>query len=279
MTDHQHTSPVSQATRRHAGEELPFSERDSAHIPGHWLLARLGKRVLRPGGRELTRQMLSHAGMEGHKVVEFAPGLGSTAKEILQHAPASYVGVDEDRKAAAIVDNIVAGTGHAVTAKAQETGLPDDSADVVVGEAMLTMQSDKGKQSIIAEAARLLRPGGRYAIHELGLEPDNLDDETKTLIRKSLARAIKVNARPLTAAEWKALLESEGFEVDWIGSAPMALLDIRRNVADEGIVGVLRILRNLIRDKQARERVMTMKRAFTQYRQHMNGIAVVAHKR
>jgi predicted RNA methylase len=55
--------------------------------------------------------MLSHAGIEGHKVVEFAPGLGSTAKEILHHAPASYVGVDEDRKAAAIVDNIVAGTG------------------------------------------------------------------------------------------------------------------------------------------------------------------------
>ena len=27
-------------------------------MPGHWVLARLGKRVLRPGGMELTRLML-----------------------------------------------------------------------------------------------------------------------------------------------------------------------------------------------------------------------------
>ena len=33
-------------------------ELDTTKMPGHWLLARLGKRVLRPGGRELTRQML-----------------------------------------------------------------------------------------------------------------------------------------------------------------------------------------------------------------------------
>ena len=32
---------------------------DTTKMPGHWLLARLGKRVLRPGGRELTRQMLN----------------------------------------------------------------------------------------------------------------------------------------------------------------------------------------------------------------------------
>ena len=28
-------------------------------MPGHWVLARLGKRVLRPGGMELTRRMLA----------------------------------------------------------------------------------------------------------------------------------------------------------------------------------------------------------------------------
>ncbi|MFT8331308.1 class I SAM-dependent methyltransferase [Bifidobacterium psychraerophilum] len=260
-------------------DELPFSERDSAHIPGHWLLARLGKRVLRPGGLELTRQMLAHAGLKDHDVVEFAPGLGATAAEILGHDPRTYVGVDEDPKAAAIVEGIVAGKGHCVTSKAQETGLGAGSADVVVGEAMLTMQGDRGKQQIIAEAARLLRPGGRYAIHELGLEPDDLDADTKTRIRKDLARAIKVNARPLTSSEWTALLEAEGFEVDWIDTAPMALLNVRRNVADEGVMGVLRILRNVMRDKAARERVLLMKQTFTRYKRYMNGIAIVAHKR
>ena len=34
--------------------DLPGSELDVAKMPGHWLLARLGKRVLRPGGRLLV---------------------------------------------------------------------------------------------------------------------------------------------------------------------------------------------------------------------------------
>jgi SAM-dependent methyltransferase len=222
--------------------------------------------------------MLDHAKAEGGDVVEFAPGLGRTATEILGHSPASYIGVDEDPKAAAIVGQIVAGGGHCITANASDTGLPEASADVVVGEAMLTMQSDRGRQKIIAEAARLLRPGGRYAIHELGLQPDTLDTKVKNAIRKELAQSIKVSARPLTAAEWTALLKDAGFEVDWVDTAPMALLNMKRNIADEGIIGVLRIVKNLLKDSQARSRVLTMKRTFTKYKKHINGIAIVAHK-
>lgn len=59
----------------------------------------------------------------------------------------------------------------------------------------------------------MLRPGGRYAIHELGLMPDGLDPQIATEIRKALARSIKVNARPLTAAEWRTLFEDAGFDV------------------------------------------------------------------
>ena len=55
---------------------LPMSDRNPAHLPGHWLLARLGKRVLRPGGRELTHRMLDAATLPGAEVVELAPGLG-----------------------------------------------------------------------------------------------------------------------------------------------------------------------------------------------------------
>jgi len=32
---------------------------DLCKMQGHWLLARMGKRVLRPGGLELTSQMLN----------------------------------------------------------------------------------------------------------------------------------------------------------------------------------------------------------------------------
>ncbi|RVW02600.1 hypothetical protein EF834_12855 [Rhodococcus spongiicola] len=73
-----------------------MSGRDAAHLPGHWLLARLGKKVLRPGGRELTERMLVDADLSGADVVELAPGLGRTAREIVARGPRSYVGVEAD---------------------------------------------------------------------------------------------------------------------------------------------------------------------------------------
>ena len=40
---------------------LPQADRPIDDVQGHWLLARLGKRVLRPGGLELTTQLLDEA--------------------------------------------------------------------------------------------------------------------------------------------------------------------------------------------------------------------------
>ena len=161
---------------------------------------------------------------------------------------------------------------------AADTGLESNSADVVIGEAMLTMQTERGKQAIIGEAFRLLRAGGTYSIHELGLQPDNLDESVKDEVRKALARSIKVNARPLTEQEWRELLEAEGFEVLWRGKEPMALLDMKRNIADEGIGGVLRILRNVLGNKDIRARVLNMKHTFDKYSNELTGIAFVVRK-
>ncbi|HRE00537.1 MAG TPA: methyltransferase domain-containing protein, partial [Ilumatobacteraceae bacterium] len=112
-------------------------------------------------------------------MVEFAPGLGATARLLLQHNPSSYTAVDADEEAAATVRAVVEPSGGTVlVGTAQHVPLPDDDATAVVGEAMLTMQSDTNKAGIIAEAARLLAPGGRYAIHELCLVPDDIDDAT-----------------------------------------------------------------------------------------------------
>jgi SAM-dependent methyltransferase len=240
---------------------LPQADRPIDDVQGHWLLARLGKRVLRPGGLELTTQLLDEVHLAGAEVVELAPGIGRTATLILAAEPAGYVGVDADPSAAALVAEVVGERGRIVTA-----------------EAMLTMQSPRSKKAIIDEAVRVLKPGGHYAIHELGLQPDDLDPAIADEIRKALARSIKVNARPLTAAEWTALLTEAGLEVEWVGRAPMALLQMRRNLADEGVRGVLRIAWNLVRNPGARRRVLSMRRTFTRYADQLTGIALVARK-
>ncbi|MGE3289604.1 MAG: cyclopropane-fatty-acyl-phospholipid synthase family protein [Pseudonocardia sp.] len=258
--------------------DLPAAGRDDGSVQGHWLLARLGKRVLRPGGAELTRRLLDLARLPGADVVELAPGLGRTAAEIVARGPGTYRGVDRDPEAVRATQPVVAGFGEVRTADAASTGLPGASADAVVGEAMLTMQGDRAKAAIVAEAARLLRPGGRYAIHELALTPDHLAEEVKTDVRRALTRSIRVNARPLTPAEWHGLLTRHGLVVDHVATAPMALLQPRRMVADEGLGGALRFACNLLTHPDARRRVLAMRRTFRRHRDHLTAVAIVARK-
>lgn len=257
-------------------EKLPLAGRRDEDLPGHWLLARLGKRVLRPGGLELTTRLLAAGKVTGADVVELGPGLGRTARDIVALRPRSYVGVDDTAAATQSVRDVVAPCGgRVIVADAASTGLADASADVVVGEAMLTMQTDKAKRAIVDEAYRVLRPGGRYAIHELGLTPDSVDAEAKDDIRRALARSIKVNARPLTVAEWTELLSASGFEVVSTDRAPMALLNPRRVVADEGVVGALRLVKNVLLNGAARKRVLAMRRTFDEHKDALTAVAIV----
>jgi SAM-dependent methyltransferase len=253
-------------------------DRKTADLPGHWLFARLGERVLRPGGLGLTHRMLADANLPGADVVELAPGMGRTAREILARTPGTYTGVEADENAAGVVRSVVGDKGKVVTGEASETGLPAGSADVVVGEAMLTMQTNAHKAEIAREAFRVLRPGGRYAIHELSLQPNDVAESVKEDVRSALARSIKVNARPLTAEEWTELLTAAGVTVEKISYAPMALLEPHRLIADEGLVGALRFVFNVLRDPDARARVLHMRATFRRHRNNMSAIEVIAAK-
>lgn len=258
------------------GEEL-----NTTKMPGHWLLARLGKRVLRPGGRELTQQMLNGLCIKSSDdVVEFAPGLGFTTQLTLKQKPASYTAVERDEAAAnAVRRYLTGGTQTCLIGQAEETGLPDTTATVVYGEAMLTMQTPAKKQQIVQEAFRLMKPTGRYGIHELCLVPDDLDEDTKQEIQKALTDAIHVGARPLTVSEWRTLLEAEGFIVHTQATTAMHLLEPKRLIQDEGFWGALRFVRNALSDSEARQRVKTMRKVFRTYEENLAAIMLVGIKR
>src|SRR5262245_44888550 len=141
-----------------------FNTMCAGKMPGHWLLARLGKRVLRPGGIELTREMLD--GLEigpSDVAVEFAPGLGGTAVRAIPCC-GRYIGIDRDASVVESLSERFLPVSHAsiVQASADDTGLDTGIATVLWGEAMLSMQSASQKDRIVKEAARLLQPGGRY---------------------------------------------------------------------------------------------------------------------
>ncbi len=277
QTDISHESP------RTAADAMPGQGLEVGKMPGHWVLARLGKRVLRPGGLELTRWLVNtlDIGRED-RVVEFAPGMGRTAQMVLAQQPHAYTAIERDPEAARIVQRWLAtedADRQVISGQAQETGLADACASVVYGEAMLTMQPDTRRRQIIAEAFRLLQPGGRYGIHELALDQIDPDDAEKTqAIRKQITSAIHHQAYPMRVEDWAAMLEGAGFRVEQRRTVPMALLEPRRLIRDEGLVGAMRFAGRLLTRRPERRRVLEMKRTFRSLRPHLAAVGLIASK-
>lgn len=253
---------------------------DYAKAQGHWILARMGKRVLRPGGRELTEKLIGLLDINSSDdIAEFAPGLGFTAEKALEKRPKSYTGIDLNADVIALLEQKLKGKNiNFVLANAAETSLPDSSKDKVWGEAMLTMHADHRKTEIIREAHRILKKGGLYAIHELSLLPNDLDKEKKAVIQKDLALSIKVNARPLTESEWMDLLVKEGFKIRKIETNTMRLLQLGRIISDEGFFRTIKIVFNILTHPTAMRRILNIRRTFQKHKKNIHAIALVAEK-
>ncbi len=266
------TKPLSSSNERH---EPPLEK-----MPGHWLLAKLGKRVLRPGGLELTRKLLDALAISSDDVVvEFAPGLGATARMTLARQPHSYTAVERDAAAAKQVETLLPNARcRCILGTAEETGMPDSTACVVYGEAMLSMQPAAAKAKIIFEAARLLRPGGRYGIHELCIVPDEAGEQVRQEIAADLGGDIHVGISPLTEREWRDLLSAAGLQVTAEFIAPMHLLEPSRVVRDEGLLRAMRFAWNVMCHRVARKRVLAMRRSFRKHRKNLAAIVLVAEK-
>jgi arsenite methyltransferase len=83
--------------------------------------------------------------------------------------------------------------------------LPDDSVDVIISNCVINLSADK--PAVFREAARVLRPGGRFAVTDIIADPD-MDDAT----RRDLQQWTGCVAGALTEAEFRRELEQAGFE-------------------------------------------------------------------
>jgi len=86
----------------------------------------------------------------------------------------------------------------------EEMPVADESVDVVISNCVINLSADKPK--VIAEAARVLRPGGRFAVSDVIADP-GMDEAT----RDDMAAWTGCLAGALTEAEFRRALQAAGF--------------------------------------------------------------------
>jgi len=87
----------------------------------------------------------------------------------------------------------------------EDMPLLDASVDVVISNCVINLSGDKPK--VLAEAARVLRPGGRFAVSDVIADPD-MDEATKA----DMAAWTGCVAGALTETEFRAILTAAGFD-------------------------------------------------------------------
>ena len=89
----------------------------------------------------------------------------------------------------------------------EDVPLADETVDVVISNCVINLSGDKPR--VIREAARVLRPGGRFAVSDVIADPD-MDEAT----RADMAAWTGCIAGALTEAEFRSALDDAGLRRD-----------------------------------------------------------------
>jgi SAM-dependent methyltransferase len=134
----------------------------------------------------------------GADVLISARRVGPTGRAIGLDMTDEMLELARANAASAGVDNVEFVKGYI-----EDIPLPDASVDVVISNCVINLAGDKGK--VLAEAARVLRPGGRFAVSDVIADPD-MDAAT----RADMAAYTGCIAGALTEDEFRDALSAAG---------------------------------------------------------------------
>jgi SAM-dependent methyltransferase len=134
----------------------------------------------------------------GADVLISARRVGTTGKAIGLDMTDEMLELARANAAEAGVENVEFLRGYL-----EDIPLPDASVDVVISNCVINLAADKHK--VLAEAARVLRPGGRFAVSDV-IADENMDEAT----RADMAAYTGCIAGALTEAEFRAALAAAG---------------------------------------------------------------------
>lgn len=245
---------------------------------GHHFLARLGKTRLRPGGKRATDWLIANGHFsKDKKVLEVACNICTTAIGLAKQYGCRITGVDLDKGALEKARSNIAVQGvsdliEVMHGNATRLPFDDNSFDIVLNEAMLTMLPVESKEKAVSEYFRVLKPGGVLLTHDVVL---NTPDTESTL--QELHDAIHIKVTPLSKTGWEALFRQAGFGKVETLSGEMTLLSPKGLIYDEGVLGAAKIIRNALKPEN-RETFKKMAKTFNNPARPMGFIAVCSEK-
>jgi arsenite methyltransferase len=145
----------------------------------------------------------------GETVLDLGSGAGAdvliSARRVGPSGRAIGVDMTDEMLALARANAAAAGVANAEFVKGyiESVPLPDASVDVVISNCVINLAADK--RAVLAEAARVLRPGGRFAVSDVIADPD-MDAGT----RADMAAWTGCIAGALTEAEFRDALAAAG---------------------------------------------------------------------
>jgi arsenite methyltransferase len=147
---------------------------------------------------------------EGETVLDLGSGAGAdvliSARRVGPTGKAIGLDMTDEMLRLARANAAEAGVGNVEFVKGylEDMPLQDSSVDVVISNCVINLSGDK--PHVIREAARVLRPGGRFAVSDVVADED-MDDAT----RADMAAWTGCIAGALSEAEFRATLEDAGF--------------------------------------------------------------------
>ena len=216
---------------------------------GYKMPTAVGKKILRPGGRSATKQLLQWAGFQpGETVLELAASLGEGAIAMAQQYQVKVVTLERDPDSVALARANIAAAGLSDQIEVIEGSVLQldllwskqsyrltEKFDYILAEAILTMQSASGKAKILGSIKDHLKPGGKFLSHEL------MASNRETEIHEVLSAAIRVNSTPLSEKNWIAAYESAGLVVQQDRVGAMKLLNPWQILRDECTKAMLNV--------------------------------------
>lgn len=166
--------------------------------------------VVHSAGEDLVRLVQLAAVSPGDRALDVATGAGHTA---LALARAGAVVVASDITPAMLAetaDNFAANGLHVETVLADAANLPFEDASFEIVAARMASHHFPDPAVFLAEVARVLRPGGRFALEDQ-VAPDAADGAA--VINEYEAVRDPSHHRQLSVAEWQELVSAAGLAV------------------------------------------------------------------